>query len=81
QNETPNNDTSNKESPKWTTGRHQNSNKMPNNDTKGKELPPMTKKEVPNKTPNDKGKSHRNRLHHDKSKRSDTGNENHQYER
>ncbi|CAG8801563.1 1861_t:CDS:2, partial [Gigaspora rosea] len=26
---------------------------MPNNDTKAKESPPMTKKEVPNKTPND----------------------------
>ncbi|CAG8838595.1 40485_t:CDS:1, partial [Gigaspora margarita] len=26
---------------------------IPNNDTKAKELPPITKKEVPNKTPND----------------------------
>ncbi|CAG8442106.1 21692_t:CDS:2 [Gigaspora rosea] len=54
--------------------------KMPNNDTKGKESPPTMKKEVPNQTPNDEERSHRNRLYHDESKRSDTGNENHQYE-
>ncbi|CAG8465692.1 13285_t:CDS:2 [Gigaspora rosea] len=34
--------------------------KMPNNDTKANELRPITKKEVPNKTPNDEGRSHRN---------------------
>ncbi|CAG8800994.1 3074_t:CDS:1, partial [Gigaspora rosea] len=54
---------------------------MPNNDTKGKESPPTTKKEVPNKTPNDEGRGHQNRQHHDESERSDTSNKNHQHER
>ncbi|CAG8847655.1 11710_t:CDS:1, partial [Gigaspora margarita] len=31
---------------------------MPNNDTKGKESLPITKKEVPNKTPNNEGRNH-----------------------
>ncbi|CAG8786777.1 10460_t:CDS:1, partial [Gigaspora margarita] len=35
-------------------------NEMPNNDTKTKESPLTVKKEVPNKTPNNKGRSHQN---------------------
>ncbi|CAG8699803.1 10461_t:CDS:1, partial [Gigaspora rosea] len=42
---------------------------MPNNDTKEKESLPTTKKEVPNKTPNNEERSHQNQLHHDKSER------------
>ncbi|CAG8780343.1 16813_t:CDS:2 [Gigaspora margarita] len=53
---------------------------MPNNNTKAKESPLMMKKEVLNKTPNDEGRSHQNRQHHDKSEKSNTGDKNHQHE-
>ncbi|CAG8768215.1 22836_t:CDS:2 [Gigaspora margarita] len=33
---------------------------IPNNDTKAKESPPTTKKEVPNKIPNDEVRSRQN---------------------
>ncbi|CAG8565825.1 24537_t:CDS:2 [Gigaspora margarita] len=45
-----------------------------------KSMTPMMKKEVPNKTPNDERRTYQNQLHHDKSERSNIGNENHQLE-
>ncbi|CAG8556235.1 7904_t:CDS:2 [Gigaspora margarita] len=41
--------------------KHNAQRRKANNNTKAKELPPTMKKEVPNKTPNDEGRSHRNR--------------------